>query len=112
VINKNHPVKTMFMGAITKPTPERNFNGTISIKRLSRQHVIQRRTHRYHFSLDYDVNQQRKDGEWRQLHDDATCTMGELSRLIVEFFFISATMWEMFSASDIKMGNSNNILLC
>ncbi len=74
------------MGAITKPSPERNFNGTISIKQLSRQHVIQQRTHRYRFSLDYDVNQQIKDGEWRQLHEDATFTMGKLSRQIVEFF--------------------------
>jgi hypothetical protein len=41
VINKSHPVKTMFMGLITKPIPEQNFNGAISIKWLRRQHVIQ-----------------------------------------------------------------------
>jgi len=29
VISRSHPVKTMFMGVITQPNPERNFSGVM-----------------------------------------------------------------------------------
>jgi hypothetical protein len=37
VISRRHPVKTMFMAAITKPIEQYNFDGKIAILRLSRQ---------------------------------------------------------------------------
>jgi hypothetical protein len=33
VMNKLHPVKTMFMGIITAPVPEHDFNRRINMKR-------------------------------------------------------------------------------
>jgi hypothetical protein len=56
----------------------------LSLKRLSTQQQLQRATYRYHFYIDYDVNQQILNGEWRMLHDDATYTFAELSHLIVD----------------------------
>jgi hypothetical protein len=56
VISRRHPVKTMFMGVITQPQQENNFNGLLSMKRLSEQQILLRGTHRHRFHLDYDVN--------------------------------------------------------
>ncbi len=81
-MNKLHLVKTMFMGVITAPVPEHDFN----MKRLSKQYAVQRDTHRYCFSLDYDINQQVVSGEWRQIDDGPTYNIAELTTLFAEFY--------------------------
>jgi hypothetical protein len=86
VISRAHPVKTMYMGVLTEPVAERNFNGMLSLKRLSTQQQLQRGTYRYRFHIDYDINQQILNGEWRMLHDDVTYTIAELSQLIVDHY--------------------------
>ena len=86
VISRRHPVKTMFMGVITQPQRENNFNGLLSIKRLSEQQVLLRGTHRHRFHLDYDVNRLIVEGEWRRLYDDRTYTIAKLTQLIVEHY--------------------------
>ena len=74
------------MGVITQPQEEHNFNGLLTIRRLSEQQQLQWGTYRYRFHLDYHVNQLIVDGEWRHLHDDPTYTMDELSHLITNFY--------------------------
>jgi hypothetical protein len=86
VISRQHPIKTMFVGVITRPNEEHNFSGVVSLKQLSRQHQLLRDTYRYRFHLDYHVNQLIVDGEWRHLHDDPTYTMDELSHLISNYY--------------------------
>jgi hypothetical protein len=39
-MKKLHPVKTMFMGVITTPNPEHDFNGLINMKWLSKQYMV------------------------------------------------------------------------
>ncbi len=52
IISRRYPVKTMFMGVITTPQEQHNFNGLVTIKRLSRQERLQRGTHRFRFHID------------------------------------------------------------
>jgi hypothetical protein len=56
------------------------------MKLLNEQFVVQRDTHRYRFSLDYEINQQVVSGEWRQIYDDPSCNMAELTLLITNFY--------------------------
>ena len=56
------------------------------MKRLSEQYITQRDTHQYRFSLDYDINQQVVSGEWRQIYDDPTYNIAELTMLIADFY--------------------------
>jgi hypothetical protein len=86
VISQSHPIKTMFMGVITQPNEEQNSNGLVSLRRLSRQEILQRETYRYRFHLDHHVNQLIVDGQWRNLHDDKTYTMDELTHLVANFY--------------------------
>ncbi len=76
----------MFMGVITAPVPEHDFNRLINMKRLSKQYAVQRDTHRYRFSLDYDINQQVVSGEWRQIYEGPTYNIAELTTLFAEFY--------------------------
>ncbi len=76
----------MFMGVITAPQEQHNFNGLITIKRLSRQERLQRGTHRSRFHIDHYVNQPLVEGDWHQLHDDASYTMDDLTQLIVNYY--------------------------
>jgi hypothetical protein len=95
IVLKAHPMKTTFMGILTKPNKDNNFNFLLSLKRLSRQEQLQWSTHHYHFHLDYHINQQILDGEWLMLHNDATYTMVELSQLIVNYFELGNNVTEM-----------------
>jgi hypothetical protein len=83
VMNRRHPTKTMFMGVLICPIPEQNFNRLIVMKWLSHQHVLQQDTHWQQFSIDYDINKQLKNGEWRQLHDDPKFITNALSAIII-----------------------------
>ena len=58
-------MKTMFMGVITKPITEQNFDGKIKLLRLARQEELEKGTHRYRFHIDYDINHLIKSGDWR-----------------------------------------------
>jgi hypothetical protein len=85
VISRRHPVKTMFMGVITEPIPEQNFDGKISLLRLSRQEELAKGTHRYRFHIDHEINNMIKSGDWRQVQDefdDPTYTISEISAMI------------------------------
>ncbi len=65
----------MFIGVITQPQPENNFNGLLIIKQLSEQQILH---------LDYNINLLIVEGEWRRLYDVPMYTIAELSQLIVE----------------------------
>ncbi len=94
-MNKLQPVKTMFMGVIIPPPiPERDFNGLIQTKQLSKQYLVWRDTHHYHFSLDYDINQQIVSGEWMQIYDDLTYNIAELTMFIAEFYDLNPDIEE------------------
>jgi exonuclease V gamma subunit len=58
----------------------------VLLKRLSEQLQLQRGTYRTQFHLDHHVNWLIVEGSWRQLYDDATYTIAELSQLMVEFY--------------------------
>jgi hypothetical protein len=76
----------MFMGVITQPNDEHNYNGLVSLRRLSRQEILQRETYRIQFHLDNHVNQLIVESQWRNLHDDEMNMMDELSHLAANFY--------------------------
>ncbi len=86
IISRRYPVKTMFMGVITAPQEQHDFNGQITIKRLSRQERLQRGTHRFRFHIDHYVNQLIVNRDWRQLHDDPSYSMDKLTQLITNYY--------------------------
>ncbi len=83
------------MGVITAPVPEHDFNGLINMKRLSKQYAVQKDTHRYCFSLDYDINQQVVSDKRRQIYDDPTYNIAELTTLIAEFYDLNPDIEDM-----------------
>ncbi len=82
VISRNNPIKTMFMGVVFPPNPEQNFDGKVTIKRVSRTRQLLRDTYRCtKFHNDYHVNQLLIAGDWRQVYDDETYPLSLASRL-------------------------------
>ena len=86
VIHRQHPVKTMFMGVITKPIPERNFDGKISILRLSRQVRLQRNTYRTNIHEDRGINEMIRNREWVELFEDDTYRVDEMIARIADYY--------------------------
>jgi hypothetical protein len=48
--------------------------------------ILRQRTYRYRFHVDHHVNWLIVEGDWRQLHDDVTYTIHELSHLITNYY--------------------------
>jgi hypothetical protein len=71
VICRRHPVKMMFMAAITSLCEEQNFDGKISLIRLSHQ--------------DNEINQLLLDSDWRKLYEDIY-NVAELLVLISDYY--------------------------
>jgi hypothetical protein len=87
VISRSHPIKVMFMGVVFKPQPERTFDGKIALKRVSRTRQLERDTYRSNkFHHDNNINQLIVDGDWRNVYDDKTYTMLELTTLIAAHY--------------------------
>ena len=55
----------MFMGVIAPPCPEHNFDGKICIKQISREETTKQKSHNQHFSYSYIINNEIKNGEWK-----------------------------------------------
>jgi hypothetical protein len=87
VISRRNPVKTMFMGVVFQPQPEHDFDGKITMKRISRSRQLERDTYRVNkFHYNYHVNQLIMDGDWKNLHDDPTFTATELLTLVADYY--------------------------
>lgn len=65
VRSRRHAVKVMFQGIITKPYPEHNFKGQISLKRVSIPVTTQKLSFNKKFDDSYHVTNLLKDNEWR-----------------------------------------------
>jgi len=92
VISRRHPIKVMFMGVVTMPDEERDFDGKISMIRVSREKELDRDSHPTKFHDDRHINDQIKQGEWRMLYADNTYTFDELIALIVNEYNMDEEM--------------------
>ncbi len=87
VISRSHPIKTMFMGVVFKRQPEHDFDGKITMKRVSRTRQLERDTYRGNrFHHDHNINQLIVDGDRRNVYDDDTYKMLELTTMIAAHY--------------------------
>jgi hypothetical protein len=87
VISRSNSIKMMFMGVVFPPNPEQNFDGKVTIKRVSRTRQLLRDTYRCtKFHNDHHINQLLISGDWRQVYDDETYTANEILALIVVYY--------------------------
>jgi hypothetical protein len=78
-----YPVKSMFLGAAARPRPDKGFDGRILLERVSNDHVITMRTAHQNFTDDVVMNNELKNGEWRQLYLPNTNMACEEVRLLI-----------------------------
>ena len=76
----------MFMGAITKPSPEHNANGKVFLERISKKKRVTQKSHHQHFADDVNVNNKLRTGKWCLLYADEQTTFSELKELIADTY--------------------------
>ena len=77
------------MGVVANPVPERDFDGKIFLRRISKEEKYKKKSHHQNFTDDASLNGQLKDGEWKQLVvDDDDMRLTNLRESIVENFFL------------------------
>ena len=54
----------MFLGVVSNPIPSKNFDGKISLTRVSKTEVYKQRTHNQNFSEHVATNAMLRNGEW------------------------------------------------
>ena len=64
----------MFMGAVTSPCPEYNFDGKIMMKRISTTKQAEGTLYSANLSDDMDINNLIKTGDWKHLYNDNPLT--------------------------------------
>ena len=108
--SRRFPVKSMFMGVVAKPQPDRGFSGRIHLERISEDVTVARRTTHQRFSDDRLVNQQLKNGEWRKLvPDNSDMTSLELAHLIGEVYELeNAVVDRLEFAYETFVGDGGN----
>ena len=62
------PIKSMFMGVVGRPRPDDFFDGRILIERVSKTHVIKKKTPPQCFSDDVIINSGIKAVKWKDFH--------------------------------------------
>ncbi len=108
VISRRHPVKTMFMAAITTPCEEQNFDGKISLIRLSRQHILQQDTYRQKFHQDNEINQLLLDSDWRKLYED-NYNVAKLLTLISDYYELQEDIEETLCLRYVTHAGINGV---
>ena len=61
--SRSFPVKVMFMGMVSQPYPEYDFDGKIMLKRVSKR-VQMKKSYNQRFSDSFHVNEMIKNGDW------------------------------------------------
>ena len=112
VISRRFPVKSMFLGVVSRPIPHRNFDGRIHLERISTQETVKKLTATQNFSDDVIVNQAIKNGEWRQLFDtDSPLSLSalEVKRIVADHFALDAAVVDRLELSYITFIGENEI---
>eukprot|EP00956_Cyclotella_meneghiniana_P030439 scaffold76641_cov37-Cyclotella_meneghiniana.AAC.1 len=85
-VSRRHPIKVMAMGVVAPPCDANDYNGGIYFKRVSKLKPYQKTTYSTHLSDVARINQELRDGKWKEkLVDNAdveTATWGQLREQI------------------------------
>ena len=120
VISHCHPAKCMFIGAVTKPIEQHNFDGKIYIKRISIHKTLTRASYSKSFHISQLVNNQLKGGNWHHLYlPNANFNFHEYKMLIVDNFELDDNVGEQLEFQYITYDHFNvdgsrkkNIWIC
>ena len=85
VLSRRFPIKSMFLGCIGRPRPDKGFDGKILLERISETTVVTKMTANQNFSDDVLINSEIKQGKWKDLYVDGM-PIGELRDLIEEHY--------------------------
>ncbi len=104
------------MGVVFPPNPEQNFDGKITIKRVSRSRQLQRDTYwTTKLHTDYHINKLIVDGDWRQVHDDDTYTANKILALFVAYYEldeeIAEALYMRYNTHDRGQGDRSTIMI-
>ena len=100
-ISRRFPIKSMFLGVVTRPIPHRNFDGRILLERVSKQTTVSKLTTHTNFSDHILINSAIKKGEWKDLFQgNKELTIGEIIDTISLYYgleeYISDRMEQSF----------------
>ena len=77
----------MYLGVITKPNPEHDFDGKIFLQRVSRSMEYKKVTHNQWFTDDGTLDSDLRNGDWLNLLVD-DMTLGDLLHSISDDYFM------------------------
>ena len=66
IISRQFPIKSKFLGVVSRPIPHRNFDGRILIERVSVQTTVSKLTAHTNFSDDVLINSAIKRGSGKK----------------------------------------------
>ena len=97
--SRRYSVKCMFLRCVANPRPEKNFDGRIHLERISKQKKTRQMTHHLCFSEDVNINNQMKNGEWRNYIDldDTQVTIREHAEIIGKLFQLDSAIVDRLS---------------
>jgi hypothetical protein len=88
LVSRQHPAKVMVMAVVGKPDPIHNFNGKISLKRVSRKKRQINTSYNQDFCTSRSLLESIEDGDWHHLYQGDTpgYTMGDLAEDLRELY--------------------------
>ena len=110
--SRRFPTKVMYLGVVAPPNTEKNFDGKIFLKRVSKNNVTKRVSYNQHFHDNFLINHEIKNGAWKDLCYVCDITIDELLFNIREsfdidydladFLVVSYETYHLTSSSNIK----------
>mmetsp|Transcript_2218 Transcript_2218/g.4869 ORF Transcript_2218/g.4869 Transcript_2218/m.4869 type:complete len:140 (-) Transcript_2218:4-423(-) len=83
----------MFLGAVAKPIPERNFDGKIYLERISKTETYKKMTTNQNFSHHAPTNELLKKGDWCK-HASEGMTLQTLRSTLQEKYDLESSIAE------------------
>eukprot|EP00985_Skeletonema_marinoi_P025375 scaffold18595_cov141-Skeletonema_marinoi.AAC.1 len=92
-ISRRNSCKVMFLGAVAKPIPERNFDGKIYLERISKTETYKKMTTNQNFSHHAPTNELLKKGDWCK-HASEGMTLQTLRSTLQEKYDLESSIAE------------------
>ena len=87
--SRRYPVKVMYFGIVAAPVEDRNFDGRVYLKRVSRRKKLTRATRNSRFSVNVLINQAMVEGTvWRTIieEENYNISTAEVANTLVEMY--------------------------
>ena len=110
--SRRYPVKVMYLGIVSPPHPDHNFDGRVFMKRVSRRKKLSRKTRNSRFSVNVLINQSITDGKvWRNIvSEDYNISTADLLNQIVEMYDLDEFVSERLTFSYYTYANGKKVI--